>query len=79
LLKPGGRLVYATCSLLEAENEGVAAAFEAQNPAFAKLDAAEILATQVPHAAELVRNGQLRLWPHRHQCDGFFAAAWQRT
>jgi len=79
LLKPGGRLVYATCSLLEAENEGVAAAFEAQNPAFAKLDAADILATQVPHAAELVHNGQLRLWPHRHQCDGFFAAAWQRS
>ena len=80
LLKPGGRLVYATCSLLRAENEDIAAAFErAQGDAFVALPAGELLAAaQVPRAAELDESGRLRLWPHRHATDGFFAAVWQR-
>jgi len=79
LLKPGGRLVYATCSLLDAENEAVADAFTASHPDHERLDAAEILArAHVPDAADLVRDGALRLWPHRHGTDGFFAAVWQR-
>ncbi|MGL6111926.1 MAG: RsmB/NOP family class I SAM-dependent RNA methyltransferase [Rubrivivax sp.] len=80
LLKPGGRLVYATCSLLRAENEDIAQAFElAHGEAFAAMPAGELLAqAQVARAAELDEQGRLRLWPHRQGTDGFFAAVWQR-
>ena len=80
LLKPGGRLVYATCSLLRAENEDVADAFEQQHAEhFAPLPVRELLAqAQVADAADLDEQGRLRLWPHRHGTDGFFAAVWQR-
>jgi len=80
LVKPGGRLVYATCSLLEAENEVIADEFSAAHPAFKRLDAAEALAkVQVDGTDTLVDNGALRLWPHRHATDGFFAVAWERA
>ena len=84
LLKPGGRLVYATCSLLPQENEAIAEAFTAAHPDFTVLEAGELLAAQkVEGAAGLCQGGEgaqryLRLWPHRHQTDGFFAAVWQR-
>ena len=80
LLKPGGRLVYATCSLLRAENEDVAAAFsEARARDFEPLSALDALQqAHVERADELVQDGFLRLWPHRHGTDGFFAAVWQR-
>lgn len=79
LVKPGGRLVYATCSLLDAENEQIAQAFGAANPGFEPLPAQEALsAAQVDAAADLCDGGYLRLWPHRHATDGFFAAVWQR-
>ena len=78
LLKPGGRLVYATCSLLRAENEDVADAFQAEHAErFEPVPAARALA-EVPRAGELDQAGRLRLWPHRHGTDGFFAALWQR-
>ncbi|MFN3617060.1 MAG: RsmB/NOP family class I SAM-dependent RNA methyltransferase [Aquabacterium sp.] len=80
LLKPGGRLVYATCSLLPAENEDVVAAFQAEMPEWQPLNANGLLTQAgVARADELVTPaGHLRLWPHRHATDGFFAAAWQR-
>ena len=79
LVKPGGRLVYATCSLLREENEAVAAAFNAAQRDFVPLKAAELLEhAGVESAASLVRGDFLRLWPHRHGSDGFFAAVWQR-
>ena len=81
LLKPGGRLVYATCSLLQDENEDVAQAFGAAHPDLAPLNAAELLhALKVPQADTLCTPGgaHLRLWPHRHATDGFFAAIWRR-
>nr|MBP6339551.1 RsmB/NOP family class I SAM-dependent RNA methyltransferase [Vitreoscilla sp.] len=79
LVKPGGRLVYATCSLLRRENEGIAQAFSEAHPDFEFLPAAALLtAGQVERAEELDSNGYLRLWPNRHQTDGFFAAAWQK-
>ncbi|MBX3602677.1 MAG: RsmB/NOP family class I SAM-dependent RNA methyltransferase [Rubrivivax sp.] len=80
LVKPGGRLVYATCSLLAAENEQVVAAFDAaQGADFQPLPAADLLAAaRVADPAPLVAGPFLRLWPHRHGTDGFFAAVWQR-
>jgi 16S rRNA (cytosine967-C5)-methyltransferase len=80
LLKPGGRLVYATCSLLEAENEEVAQAFTAERARdFEVVPVAEALGkTHVVNADSLVRGNYLRLWPHRHATDGFFAAVWMR-
>ena len=85
LLKPGGRLVYATCSVLPQENEEIAAAFGAAQPQFQPLPVGELLAQlKVEGAASLCSGGEggqqyLRLWPHRHATDGFFAAAWTRT
>jgi 16S rRNA (cytosine967-C5)-methyltransferase len=80
LVKPGGRLVYATCSLLDAENEVIAAEFAAAHRDFQPLAADEALVkAQVDRAGELVENGALRLWPHRHATDGFFAVAWERA
>jgi 16S rRNA (cytosine967-C5)-methyltransferase len=79
LLKPGGRLVYATCSLLAAENEVVAEAFSHRHPEFEAVPAAQALtAAHVPDAQRLIDGPYLRLWPHRHATDGFFAAVWRR-
>jgi 16S rRNA (cytosine967-C5)-methyltransferase len=77
LLKPGGRLVYATCSVLREENESVALAFGQAHPDFEALPAAPLLAEQ-DQSASLCAGDFLRLWPHKHQTDGFFAAVWQR-
>ena len=79
LLKPGGRLVYATCSLLEEENERVVADFLAAQPQFSVLPAAdELQRLKVETAQTLCSGPYLRLWPHRHGTDGFFAAVFVR-
>jgi 16S rRNA (cytosine967-C5)-methyltransferase len=79
LLKPGGRLVYATCSLLDIENDAVAQIFEHAQPDFEVLAAQQVLQrAHVGGAETLVQGTRLRLWPHRHGTDGFFAAVWQR-
>jgi 16S rRNA (cytosine967-C5)-methyltransferase len=80
LLKPGGRLVYATCSLLDVENEDIARNFTAEHARdFQVLPAQEALArAHVDGAESLVRGDFMRLWPHRHGTDGFFAAVWER-
>ncbi len=84
MVKPGGRLVYATCSVLPQENEAIAEAFSAANPDFAALPAGGVLTDlKVENAGVLCSGGAdgqlyLRLWPHRHATDGFFAAVWQK-
>jgi 16S rRNA (cytosine967-C5)-methyltransferase len=77
LLKPRGRLVYATCSLLREESEAVASEFLAAHEDFTVIPAGEILARR--HLAlEPAGDGSLRLWPHRHGTDGFYAVALAR-
>jgi 16S rRNA (cytosine967-C5)-methyltransferase len=71
LLKPGGRLVYATCSLLAEENEGIVEAFVAADPAFRIVDCDSVFAQQ---KIALRTGAYLRLTPHRHGTDGFFGA-----
>jgi 16S rRNA (cytosine967-C5)-methyltransferase len=73
LVKPGGRLVYATCSLLPEENEEQVAAFLAVHPAF-KMVPLRDAAPQQPSA----HPDFLSLTPAQHDTDGFFAAVMQR-
>ncbi len=93
LVKPGGRLVYATCSLLAAENEAVVTAFLAAHPEFSVLSAAEILRGQKIELPDGAGNSEtadkdgenrmadrfLRLLPHVHGTDGFFAAVLEKS
>lgn len=75
LLKGGGRLVYATCSLLEEENQRVAENFLATHPEFDLVPMSKVLAEQkIP----LEMGDYLVLLPHVHQTDGFFAAVFER-
>jgi 16S rRNA (cytosine967-C5)-methyltransferase len=76
LVRPGGRLVYATCSILREENDAVAAGFQEEHPEFQPLSCAQLLATQrIP----LDTGERLRLLPHLHGTDGFYAAAFVKT
>jgi 16S rRNA (cytosine967-C5)-methyltransferase len=76
-VRPAGTLMYATCSVLHRENEAVAARFLEQDPSF------ELIPVVLGRSAKgdestLVREGFLRLWPHLHGTDGFFAARFRR-
>lgn len=73
---PGGRLVYATCSLLPQENEDQVQAFLKKHPEFQLLEAGTILASRVPGLE--MQDAYLRLRPDQHGTDGFFAAALER-
>jgi 16S rRNA (cytosine967-C5)-methyltransferase len=88
LVKSGGRLVYATCSLLKDENEAIALQFSAANPEFEMLQVGDVLTQLKVANAQTLCSGTglegstgleyLRLWPHIHGTDGFFAAVWQK-
>jgi 16S rRNA (cytosine967-C5)-methyltransferase len=74
MVRPGGRVVYATCSLLAAENDAIITAFLETHPEFKLTPACEVLAKQ---GIELAGD-TLRLLPHQHHTDGFFAAVLDR-
>ncbi len=76
LVKTGGRLVYATCSLLQDENEVIADAFLKANSDFVLVPAGPILQQQ---QINLDTGPYLKLLPHLHQTDGFFAAVFEKT
>jgi len=76
LVKPGGRLVYGTCSLLAEENEEIVATFLASHPEFSAVSAQEALKRQ---GVKLAADPYLHLYPHVHDTDGFFAAVLERS
>lgn len=76
LLKKGGRLVYATCSLLQEENRAIVDNFLAAHPDFTLLPAGEVLKQQkIP----LEMGDCLQLLPQTHGTDAFFAAIMERN
>lgn len=75
LVRPGGRLVYATCSLLDEENEAIAEHFLATHEDFVLVPMKDVLLEQkIP----LDMQDYLKLSPQVHQTDGFFAAVFER-
>jgi 16S rRNA (cytosine967-C5)-methyltransferase len=76
LLKKGGRLVYATCSVLQEENQDIVSAFLTAHPDFTLLPASEVLKQ---HHIDLAMGDYLQLTPQQHNTDGFFAAVLERT
>lgn len=75
MVKPGGRVVYATCSLLQEENEAIVEAFLSANPRFTLVDCDGVFEQQ---KIDLRTGKYLRLTPHQHGTDGFFAAVMVR-
>ncbi len=79
LVKPGGRLVYATCSLLPAENQDRIAAFLTEHKDFQLLPMATVWADAVGTTLPFLDTpNTLMVTPHRHGTDGFFAAVLER-
>lgn len=77
LVKHGGILVYATCTLLREENEGVVEKFLRQHAEFDLVDPGEYSADR--QAQQFASSGYIRLMPHRHGTDGFFCAVLKRS
>ena len=81
LLKPEGRIVYATCSVLQRENQDVVNAFLESHPEFELLNATDVLAKQgvtLPDFQKEEFGDFFVMLPHRHHTDGFFAAVLQK-
>lgn len=74
LPQPGGRLVYATCSLLAEENEAVVDDFLRAHPGYRRLHCREVLAE---HGIDIDVGEDFRVLPGTHGMDGFYAAVLQ--
>jgi 16S rRNA (cytosine967-C5)-methyltransferase len=82
LVKPGGRLVYVTCSVLPEENTGQVARFLEETPGFRLLPTAGVWAAALPDNPPPSADGRqdtLLLTPGRHGTDGFFIAILERA
>lgn len=75
LVRPGGRIVYATCSILDEENKEIAEAFLAGHSQFRLLPAVDVLRKE---RIDLEMLEYFEVWPHIHGTDGFFAAVFER-
>ena len=79
LVKPGGRLAYATCSLLEEENGAVTAAFLTKHPEFMPEAVSGMLAQQgVKLPEDMPSDGSFQLLTHKHGTDCFYARVMRR-
>ena len=78
-VRPGGRVVYATCSVLDAENGDVTRSFEANNESFTPLSFTGDAAWTGPPACGQGRDHEVALLPHIHGTDGFYIARWMRS
>jgi 16S rRNA (cytosine967-C5)-methyltransferase len=78
--KPGGRLIYVTCSLLMSENEDVAQAFLERHPDFRPVPAAQVWKDAgLPAPLPLGVGEYFRASPYRTATDGFFACIIERS
>jgi 16S rRNA (cytosine967-C5)-methyltransferase len=83
-VRPGGRLVYSTCTVLPEENAGMIDSFLADHPGLFVSDPfegliPERLAAIDPTLTVQARAGRIQLLPNRHGCDGFFIARLRRS
>jgi 16S rRNA (cytosine967-C5)-methyltransferase len=76
LVAPGGRLIYATCTIMRQENEGVVERFLAERPDFVLMPLKDIWGKE--RAGRVGDGNFLKVFPHRHGTDGFFAAVLRR-
>lgn len=78
LVKPGGLLVYATCSVLRRENHQQVAIFLETHPDFALFDGAHLWAKNTTTPWPSLEK-MLQLFPHKHETDGFFVACLKKS